>query len=250
MIHKKNDIYLKGSKRAVLLLHSFTSNANEMRGVAKHFHSLGYTCYAPNYAGHGTTLEDFFTSSIEAVWQSAKKAFHFLQQEGYDKIFLIGQSLGGVMALRLASDPCCQALVVMSSPLFERPIDGLEQRVRNYTERHFHFQQKSDTWIDEYVQQHFPRPTEKMRALQQFIVDTRHVLSTVRCPICLCKGRLDDDVYQESIDFIGNHVHSTYKETWTYEQSGHLLTLGKERKQLHTDIEQFLQKFKKRAYFS
>ncbi|WP_010305030.1 alpha/beta hydrolase [Kurthia senegalensis] len=243
MMNKTKDIYLKGSKRAVLLLHSFTSNANEMRDVAKHLHPLGYTCYAPNYTGHGATPEQFFESSIEDVWQSAQNAFHFLQQEGYEDIFLVGQSLGGVIALRLANEPACKALVVISAPLLERPIDGLEQRVRSYTERHFHFQQKSKQWIADYVALHFPRPTEKMRALQQFIVDTQSVLPMVQRPICLFKGRLDDDVYQQSIDFIESNVLSTYKEKWTYEESGHLLTLGKERKKLNIDIASFLQKF-------
>lgn len=238
---KTKNIYLKGTKQAILLLHSFTSSANEMRGLAKQLHAHGYSCYAPNYKGHGETPEKLFASSVEDAWQSAQQAFQFLLDEGYEKIIVIGQSLGGVMALRLAEKSACEAVIVMSAPLMERPIDSLENRVRHFTRRYFKFQRETDEWIEQFMEQHFPRPVEKLQALQRFIVETQDILPNITKPICLCKGALDDFVFQQSIDLIEANVTSTFKKKITYPNSGHLLTLDKEREQLYQDVQVFVE---------
>ena len=139
MITKSKDLYLEGPGPAVLLLHSFTGSANEMRGLARFLHTAGYTCYAPNYAGHGESPERLFATTIEDVWQSAQAGLSFLHNKGHEHVYLIGQSLGGVMALRLAEQSGCAGLILLSTPILERTIAGLEHRVRRYTERDFQF---------------------------------------------------------------------------------------------------------------
>ncbi len=224
-VTKSKNIYLKGSEQAIILLHSFTSSANEMRGLAKHLHEQGFTCYAPNYKGHGEAPEKLFESSVEEAWQTAEQAFQFLLEEGHEKIIVIGQSLGGVMALRLAMNSACEAIVVISAPLMERPIESLENRVRYYTKRYYRFRKETDEWIEHFIEQHFPRPVEKLQALQQFILKTQEILPTINKPICLFKGGLDDVVFQDSIDLIEANVQGTFKRKITYPNSGHLLTL-------------------------
>lgn len=237
-----NNIYLKGTKQAVLLLHSFTGSAKEMRGLAKYLHKQGFTCYAPNLKGHGETPEKLFETSTEEMWETAKGDFLFLQSEGHENIIVIGQSLGGVMALRLAPHNACEAVVVMSAPLMERPLDSLENRVRSFTKRYYYFHQQSEESLESFIRQHFPRPTPKLRALQQFLLNTQEVLPSINKPICLVKGALDADVYKDSIDLIEEIVKSPFKKKLTYSNSGHLITMDKDRKQLYEDIQLFIEK--------
>lgn len=237
---KLNDIYLKGNSVAILLLHSFTSSAKEMRGLANHLHEYGYSCYAPNYKGHGESPEKLFESSVKEAWETAVEAFEFLQNDCYESIIVIGQSLGGVMALRLASNSMCKAVVVISAPIFERPIETLENRVRHYTKRYYRKKNKTDEWIEVYINQHFPRPVNKLKDLQQFILKTQAVLDTIEKPICLMKGGLDDLAFQDSIDLIESTVQSMFKTKITYSNSGHLITLDKDRELLFNDIQLFI----------
>lgn len=235
-----NDLYFKGSKHAILLLHSFTSSAKEMSGLANQLHERGLSCYCLNYKGHGESPEKLFESSVEEAWQSAKEAFDFLQEEGYEDIIVIGQSLGGVMALRLAMQSACKAVVVISAPVVKRPVDSLESRVRHYARRYYSKKNESENWIERYMDQHFPRPVEKIKALQQFIVHTKTVLPYLSKPICLIKGGLDDVAFHESIDLIEENVKSSYIKKITYPNSGHLITLDKDRDYLYQDIELFI----------
>lgn len=240
MITKSKDLYLEGTGPAILLLHSFTGSANEMRGLARFLHVAGYTCYAPNYAGHGESPERLFETTIEDVWQSAQAGLAFLQDRGHKDIFLIGQSLGGVMALRLAEQSGCAGLILLSTPILERTIAGLEHRVLRYTERYFQFDDRSPEWIADFVDRHFPRPEKDLRALQQFILDTGIVLQKITQPIALFLGALDDAVYHASLERIEKTVPSRDQKKVLLPNSKHLLTLDRDKQRLFEEILIFL----------
>ncbi|KOP30627.1 esterase [Exiguobacterium sp. BMC-KP] len=240
MITKSKNLYLPGPGPAVLLLHSFTGSANEMRGLARFLHTEGYTCYAPNYAGHGESPERLFATTIEDVWQSAQDGLSFLHDQGYKHVFLIGQSLGGVMALRLAEQSGCAGLVLLSTPVLERTIAGLEHRVRRYTERYFQFDDRSPEWIADFVDRHFPRPEKDLRALQQFIIETEVLLPSINQPIALFLGALDDAVYHASLERIETAVSSRDQKKVLLPNSKHLLTLDRDKQRLFDEILVFL----------
>lgn len=240
------DIYFQGNEQAVLLLHSFTSNAKEMHYLAKMIHSKGYTSYAPNLAGHGATPEHLFASSMEQVWEKSRQAVQFLIDERYEAITLIGQSLGGVIGMRLANDfPEVNSLCIISSPVMERPVEGLEQRVVYFSKRYLQNQGSTEQELQAFLEDHFPRPAEKLIALQQFIVETGKQLHLLKQPLFLAKGMLDEQVFQRSIDIIEQTAISATITKKQYDNSGHLITLGKERQSLTEDIIRFIEEIEK-----
>lgn len=239
------DIYLPAGEEAVLLLHSFTSNANEMRKLATGLHAKGYTCYAPNLAGHGFGPDDLFATTMADVFAGAEAAVKTLIQRGMKQIYIVGQSLGGVLALHLAKRfKECKAIGVISSPVIERPIADLAMRVQQFSNRFLTMAGIVEEEKQAFLAEHFPRPTEKLVALQQFIVEAGHKLDIVDQPIFLAKGLLDDVDFHESIDLIEASVSSHVLVKKEYPQSGHLITLGKEREQLQQDILAFLEAIK------
>ena len=245
MQHFIEDIYLQGNKQAVLLLHSFTSNSKEMAYMAKMIHRKGYTTYAPNLAGHGASPEQLFASSIEQVWEHCRQAVQFLIDKKYKAITVIGQSLGGVLGIRLANEfPEVKALCIISSPVMERPVEGLEQRVVYYSKRYLQNRGCSDQELQAFLNDHFPRPAEKMIALQQFIVETGKQIHLLKQPLFLAKGMLDEPVFHQSIDLIEQTANSNVLTKKQYDNSGHLITLGKERQLLTEDIICFIDKIK------
>ena len=235
------DIYLQNGEQAVLLLHSFTSNAKEMKYIAQRLFDEGYTVYAPNLAGHGAAPERLFASSMDHVWQGAYQAFEQLVNNGYKKIAVVGQSLGGVLGMRLANRyMACNGLAILSSPVLERPIDGLEKRVEFYSQRYLSNKGATKQELEAFLNEHFPRPAEKMIALQQFIVSSQREMSELKQPLFLAKGMLDEAVFHESMDLIAASAQSEVIVTKRYENSGHLITLGKERDVLVEDLLGFL----------
>ena len=55
------------------------------------------------------------------------------------------------------------------------------------------------------------------------------------------QARQDEMINPESANYIYDQLSSTKKELKWYEESGHVITMGKERDILHEDIYQFLE---------
>lgn len=100
--HGKAIYFPRSSDVGVLLLHSYTSTPYEFYDLAQYLAEKNLTVYVPTIAGHGTTPEDLAKTTI-ADWQkSAEDAYLFLRKET-KKVFVVGSSFGGNLALYLAT---------------------------------------------------------------------------------------------------------------------------------------------------
>ncbi|MCM3274419.1 alpha/beta hydrolase, partial [Paenibacillus elgii] len=127
--------YLKGTNgHAILLLHSFTGTNRDVKHLAAELNDQGFSCYAPNYPGHGLLLKDFMTYNVDDWWEEVEKAYQFLVNEGYESISATGVSLGGLMTLKLAQHYPLKRIAVMSAPK-EKSDDGLIEHLVYYSQR-------------------------------------------------------------------------------------------------------------------
>ena len=84
-------INLKGTrKEAVLLLHSFTGTICDVKPLAQKLNQEGYTCYAPNYKGHGLPLDQFTQYTVHDWWNDVLNGYQYLKDEGYETIYATG----------------------------------------------------------------------------------------------------------------------------------------------------------------
>jgi carboxylesterase len=67
-IVKSKSFFIKGGKKAVLLLHSFTSNTRNVKQLGKFLNENGFSCFAPVYDGHGLSPEQL----ISTKWTGGK----------------------------------------------------------------------------------------------------------------------------------------------------------------------------------
>jgi len=100
-LRQPKPLFLKASQQAVLLLHAYTSTIQDMKALAKFLHQHGYTCYAPSYAGHGLTIDEFLDYTTADWWQDTYNAYQLLENQGYKHIAVIGVSLGAILSLKL-----------------------------------------------------------------------------------------------------------------------------------------------------
>ncbi len=87
----------------VLLVHGLTGTPNEMRLLAKGLNRAGYTVYAVQLAGHCGTQEDL----LQTRWQDWAASVHAgaaRMHAHVDQMFVMGLSMGAVLALELAAE--------------------------------------------------------------------------------------------------------------------------------------------------
>lgn len=239
-IKSPSPYYLKGTNgHAILLLHSFTGTNKDVKQLAKLLHEQGFTCYAPNYPGHGLILEELLQYHIQDWWHEVEKAYHFLEEEGYQSISATGVSLGGLMTLKLAQQYSLSAIAVMSAPK-EKEVEGLNQRLVNYGRRMNHIMNISHDVQEQQLNaiRDYDAQIQKFRS---FINDIMTHLSDVNVPANILYGGQDQQSYNDSANFIYEHLGSTEKYLNGINACSHLMTHGNGSQLLEENVITFFE---------
>jgi carboxylesterase len=90
-----------GGAVGVLLCHGFTGSPQSLRSWAEYLADQGLTVSVPLFPGHGTSWQDMARTS-SADWYAAAEAALAELRAQCQEVFVMGLSLGGCLALRLA----------------------------------------------------------------------------------------------------------------------------------------------------
>lgn len=232
--------FFESGKRAILLLHGFTGHTGDVRMLGRYLEKRGYTCYAPLYQGHGLSPEHLIQTGAENWWEDALGGYYFLKEKGYEAIAVVGLSLGGVFSLKMGYTVPLKGIIPMCTPMYIKNEQVMEQGVFLYAREYKRQEGKTVEQIDQEMSSF--QPLKTIGSLQQLIVDVRNHIEFIYAPTFVVQGRLDMMVDINSANIIYHEVESPMKELKWYEESGHAITLDKERNMLHEDIFQFLEK--------
>lgn len=227
-------------KRAVLLLHGFTGSSADVRMLGRFLQENNYTAYAPQYKGHGVSPDLLLKTGPSDWWQDVLDAYKHLEDLGYEEIAVCGLSLGALFSLKLGFMKPVKGIVSMSAPTkmdSSSPIiSGYMDYVRNYKR----LEGKSAETIKLEMQDYAGKSTDQIAKLKDEINSVMQDIDMIYAPLFVVQGRLDDKVDVDGAKWIYDEVQSNEKHIKYYENSGHVITIDKERKILQDDILQFL----------
>jgi carboxylesterase len=231
----------EGGDRAVLLLHGFTGNTADVRMLGRYLNERGYTCHAPQYKGHGVPPEELVHTGPEDWWKDVMDGYNLLKERGHKSIAVAGLSLGGVFSVKLGYTVPVKGIVPMCAPMYIKSEDVMYKGILEYARNFKKFEGKSEAEIEEEMKQFEKTPMNTLRALQELIADVRNNVDMVYSPAFVAQARHDHMINTDSANIIYNEVESDNKHLKWYEESGHVITLDKERDQLHADVHEFLE---------
>ncbi|MGF1494375.1 MAG: alpha/beta hydrolase [Microcoleaceae cyanobacterium] len=103
--------------RVILDFHGNRNNIGANLNYAQLFHQLGLSVFLVDYRGYGRSTPRFPSES--AIYQDVERAWHYLVHERQispEKIFVFGHSLGGAIAINLATQhPEIAGLIIEGS---------------------------------------------------------------------------------------------------------------------------------------
>ncbi len=107
-----------GGAVGVLLCHGFTGSPHSLRPWAEYLAAQGLAVSVPLLPGHGTTWQDMARTTSADWYAEAEEALAGLRTR-CSEVFVMGLSLGGCLALRLAErhGPDVSALVLVNPSL-------------------------------------------------------------------------------------------------------------------------------------
>lgn len=229
----------EGGERAVLLLHGFTGNSADVRMLGRFLETKGYTCHAPQYKGHGVPPEELVQTGPEDWWQDVMEAYQFLKDKGHEQIAAVGLSLGGVFSLKLGYTVPIKGIVPMCAPMYIKSEEVMYEGVLAYAREWKRREGKTPEQIEQEMNAFAPMNT--LKELQALIADVRDNVDMIYSPTFVVQARHDNMINTDSANIIYNAVEADNKKIKWYEESGHVITLDKEREQLHEDVYEFLE---------
>ncbi|WJY27738.1 MULTISPECIES: alpha/beta hydrolase [Sporosarcina] len=240
-IGQAKPFFFKHGKRAVLLLHGFTGTSADVRMLGRYLEKKNYTSLAPHYKGHGVAPEELIHTGPDEWWQDVLEGYRTLREAGYDQIAVAGLSLGGVFSLKLGSEMPVKGIVTMNAPMSMRSTDLMYEGVLRYAGEYKKIEGKSEAEIEEEVEALRGQTMPSLADLQQLIADVRSGLDLIYAPTLVVQSVHDEVIDPESADVIFETIESPDKRQSWYKNSGHVITLGKEKEQLHEDVFAFLE---------
>jgi carboxylesterase len=113
----------EGGRTGALLVHGFTGTPQSLRGWAEYLADAGLSVELPRLPGHGTTVAEANLTHWED-WYAEIERHLALLRERCDEVFVMGLSMGGTLAIRLAEehgDEIAGLVLVNPSLLTKRP---------------------------------------------------------------------------------------------------------------------------------
>jgi carboxylesterase len=232
----------EGGKRAVLLLHGFTGSSADVRMLGRYLQKQGYTSHAPQYKGHGVPPEELVLTGPEDWWGDVIEGYNYLKEIGHEEIAVAGLSLGGVFSLRLGYTMPIKGIVPMCAPMHIKSEETMYKGVLEYAYEYKKREQKSDEEIEQEMEAFKQTPMGTLTALQELMTEVRGSVDMIYAPTFVVQARHDEMINTESATIIYEEIESQIKDLKWYEESTHVITLGKEKEQLHADVHQFLER--------
>ena len=158
------------------------------------------------------------------------------------RVFVGGESMGGLVALYLASQHPQIAGVLAYAPgikltLSKLDILKLHLAAPVTTQVGRASLDRADVW------QGYPGlPLKAAQQLLKFRQATEQRLAQVTCPLLVFQGRLDTSVQPGAGEFLFQHVRSTIKEQHWMEESSHVILLDKEMEKVVQITVEFMER--------
>lgn len=236
-------LFMEGNSVGFLFLHGFTGAPYEGREIASRLHrEEGYTVSVPLLPGHGTDPEDLKGRTWLEWYAFSREKLLDLQQR-CDRVFLCGQSMGGALALHLASHHPVDGLITLAAAVYLK-----DWRLRLLPlARHlvpYQYKSKGPDIRNQELKPRIPTyPKYPVRSVDQLLGllnHTRQDLLEVTAPILLMHSRRDRTVNFDNLDYIYSHISSAEKQKVILEESYHVISIDVEKETVYRHIKQFI----------
>ena len=233
--------FYKGGDTGCLLLHGFTATPQEMRRLGQFLGQCGFTVHGVLLAGHGTHVQDLSTTTWRDWYDSAYNGWQRLS-DCCTRVFAIGLSLGGGLALHLAAHVSLSGVVAMATPLVLEPrwlwMARILKHVTPYRKKGTSSIQNSEALADRVAYAYEPTAS-----LEQLLVFFRHLyedLPDVLIPALLMHSRHDTTVDPATMPRLHERLRTTDKQMTWLEEGGHIVTEDYGHQFVYREIRDFV----------
>jgi len=233
------------TRAAALCLHGLTGTPYEVRPLGEALAASGIRAVGPWNPGHDSTPADLAATTHGQWVEAAREHFRKLRAR-HERVFIVGMSMGGLLALTLAAEEEVDGLVVVGTPLrLSRSVSlsvPLVKHVRPFLQK----SGGSDIRDDAARARHPGYNQMPLASVHELLHLQRRVksgLERVSAPILVAHGALDRTANPANAQEIFDCVSSAVKELSILEASGHVCPVDFDGPALASATAEFLTRF-------
>jgi carboxylesterase len=245
--------FQRGGEVGVLCLHGFSASPAELRWLGQHLAAQGLTVYIPRMTGHGADYLDMARMRWRDWYLHALDGYHILAQQ-CKQVFVIGHSMGSLLALLLSTQVEVGGIVVIAAGLkINAPLFPYARWLK-YALRYSDQSDKST--LPERLRAEQARlgetvtgrvrydrwSTSAIAELHALTTLTHAHLADVTAPLLLIYSAADETVPLENQDLVAQGVRSKTIERCTLQKSGHIIPQDVEREDAFRVMSDFIQR--------
>lgn len=240
--------YFEGNnKKAVLLVHGWTSTAYEVRRLGKFLNENGYTVSGPMLRGHGTVPENLKSVHWTDWLEDIRKSCDELGKD-HDKVYIAGTSIGACLAVILAGKKeNIAGLVLMAMPYkikYERIMLGLARFTslfKEYNKKYYPPTFGVSTTITRLIA-YQTYPISSAVETFKLVEIARKYIAKVTQPCFMIQSKSDHIVTKNSLEEIYAKIGSKVKEKKYIKRAYHTFISDIKNESVFEDILEFISK--------
>ncbi|GAB3056252.1 alpha/beta hydrolase [Virgibacillus ainsalahensis] len=231
--------WMEGGKTGILISHGFMGTPQSVRDIGEKLNRYGYSVLAPRLAGHGTHYLDLEKCSNTDWFNSLEEGYQELRKH-CRKVFVLGQSMGGTLALWLEQKHQSIDGIILVNPALTIPS---YERLREESKPRFLQEGNPDIKAEDVYELTFDQtPLQSIHELQKLMDQTPRILSEINCPVLGFKSRDDHVVPPGNTDYILKYIGSAIRQKTVLKNSYHVASMDNDKDKIVRDCHHFIQR--------
>jgi len=219
------------SDAVAILIHGFSGAPEELSDLAEFLAKGGISVKLPVLAGHGDHWLSLADANAEDWKLSVERELDWARAN-FKKIFLVGFSLGGILALEAAAknDYKIAGIVSLSAPVFLRGeifiniFLPLWHRIFKKYRKQFVAKEFMDSY--EARGRYLYLPTKSIYDFYNLVKEARLIYKKVTAPTLVIQSQNDTLIHNLSAEYIFRELSSKKKELVIFDDSAHNQSKG------------------------
>ena len=234
--------FIEGNHIGCVLIHGLSSSPSEMRFLGNFLSEKGYSIAAPLLPGHGTKPEDMMKYGWWDWYYEIETAFNRLVKRNCKKIYLVGLSMGSLIALHGAAQKLPIAgVVAMAPPIHLEPKTIYAAPIIKYFKKSVKKEEivKSVDGIQRIAyNEHVIHGVHEFLKLRSKVKES---LADIKKPALIVHSKDDRLCLPSSAQYVHDRLGSSLKVLKWLARSGHIITMGPEREEMFAQMDHFIQ---------
>ncbi|WNF36518.1 alpha/beta fold hydrolase [Bacillaceae bacterium IKA-2] len=224
-----------------LCIHGFTGEAKEIEPLTNFLNKKkGWLVYSPTLPGHGSK-EALKKANFKHWLYAAEIATQELLLR-CEKVYIIGFSMGGMIAAYVASKYPVNKLVLLSASAYYLNPKQIIQDMKGWIIEGWRGELEKDLLYKLYRKKIVDTPVSATIEFAKVVYRTKPLLRNVQVPTLIIQGECDGLVPpKKTAEYLYETISSADKQLYYFKNSKHYIWLGDEREELLKIINHFLE---------